>query len=287
MSNISNGVKEIQTSAVTAAVKKMCLEANCIIPDEVLKLLREGLEKEESPIGKENIQQILANDRIAREKMVPICQDTGSAVIFVELGQDVRITDGYLYDAINEGVRQGYTEGYLRKSIVADPLNRKNTKDNTPAVIHTELVPGDKLNIKLLPKGGGSENMSALRMLPPSAGLKGVKSFILEVIQKAGGNPCPPIIVGIGVGGNFDGVAVLAKRAHLRPAGSHNPNPYYANLETELLKEINDTGIGPQGLGGRITALAVHIEFAACHITALPVAVNINCHAARLKEITF
>jgi len=279
-------MREIKTDIIINALKNMCIEANCVISDEVLALLNKSLSIEESPTGKEIIQQILENDKIAKQKMAPICQDTGTAVVFVELGQEVHISGGYLYDAINEGVRQGYKDGYLRKSIVADPLNRKNTNDNTPAAIHLELVHGDKLKISIIPKGGGSENMSSLIMLPPSAGLNGVKKFIIESVQKAGANPCPPIIVGVGIGGNFDGVALLAKRAHLRPAGSPNPNPFYAKLEQELLKEINDLGIGPQGLGGRCTALAVHIEYGPSHITALPVAVNINCHAARLRSIT-
>jgi fumarate hydratase subunit alpha len=276
-------MREIKTDTIIKTLKDMCIEANCVISDEVIGLLNKSLTIEESPTGKEIIQQILENDRIAKAKTVPICQDTGTAVIFVELGQEVHITGGYLYDAINEGVRQGYKDGYLRKSIIADPLNRKNTNDNTPAAIHLELVPGDKLKISIIPKGGGSENMSSLKMLPPSAGLDGVKKFIIESVKNAGANPCPPIIVGVGIGGNFDGAALLAKRAHLRPAGSPNPNPYYAKLEQDLLKDINDLGIGPQGLGGRCTALAVHIEFGPVHITALPVAVNINCHAARLR----
>jgi fumarate hydratase subunit alpha len=278
-------MREIKSDIITNTIKQMCISANCVIPDEVISLLTKSLALEESPTGKEIIQQILENDRIAREKMVPICQDTGTAVVFVELGQDVRITGSYLYDAINEGVCQGYKQGYLRKSIVADPLNRKNTQDNTPAAIHLELTPGNKIKFYLLPKGGGSENMSALAMLPPSAGLDGVKKFVIETIKKAGSNPCPPIIVGVGIGGNFDNVALLAKRAHLRPAGKHNPDPFYARLEDDLLNEINNLGIGPQGLGGRCTALAVHIEAGPCHITALPVAVNINCHAARLREV--
>ncbi|MFH1231469.1 MAG: fumarate hydratase [Planctomycetota bacterium] len=279
-------MREIKTDIIIKSLKNMCIDANCVISDEVIALLNKSLSIEESPTGKEIIQQILENDRIAKEKMVPICQDTGTAVVFVELGQEVHITGGYLYDAINEGVRQGYKDGYLRKSIVADPLNRKNTNDNTPAAIHLEIVPGDSFKISLLPKGGGSENMSALIMLPPSAGMNGVKKFIIDSIRKAGANPCPPIIVGVGIGGNFDGVALLAKKAHLRPAGKPNPNPFYAKLEQELFKEINDLGIGPQGLGGRCTALAVHIEFGPAHITALPVAVNINCHASRLRTAT-
>ncbi|MDI6732407.1 MAG: fumarate hydratase [Planctomycetota bacterium] len=278
-------MREIKTDTIIDAIRKMCIEANCIIPDEVIALLKKSLEIEETSIGKEIIQQILENNRIAREQMVPICQDTGTAVVFVELGHEVVISGGFLYDAINEGIRRGYKDGYLRKSIVSDPLNRKNTNDNTPAAIHLEMVPGDKVKITLLPKGGGSENMGALKMLPPSAGLEGVKLFVIEAIQKAGANPCPPIIVGVGIGGNFDGVTLLSKKAHLRPAGRPHPEPFYAGLEQELLKEINNTGIGPQGLGGRCTALAVHIEYGPCHITALPVAVNINCHAARVREV--
>lgn len=278
-------MREIKAETIIVAIKKMCIDANCVIPDEVLGLLNKALKTEESPTGKEMIQQILENDKIAKERMVPICQDTGTAVVFVEIGQDVHITGGYLNDAINEGIRQGYKDGYLRKSIVADPLGRKNTGDNTPTVIHPEIIPGDEFRISILPKGGGSENMSALKMLPPSAGIDGVKKFIVETVRNAGANPCPPIIVGVGVGSNFDGVAVLAKRAHLRAAGLPNPNPIYAKLEQDLLKEINDLGIGPQGLGGRNTALAVHVEYGACHITALPVAVNINCHAARLRQV--
>lgn len=268
---------------ITEAVKRMSIEANCIISDEVMALLKNGLAREESPLGKEILEQIIENDRLAREKNVPMCQDTGVAVVFVEIGQDVRISGGYLYDAINEGVRQGYKEGYLRKSVVGDPLNRKNTGDNTPAVIHPEIVKGDGIKIYLLPKGAGSENMSALTMLTPAAGVEGIKKFVLESVVKAGAKPCPPIIVGVGIGSTFDGVAVLAKRAHLRPAGQPNPDPYYAKLEQELLTEINKTGIGPQGLGGRVTALAVHIEKGPAHIASMPVAVNINCHAARIK----
>ncbi|MFA5794480.1 MAG: fumarate hydratase [Candidatus Brocadiia bacterium] len=278
-------MREIKTNIVTDAVRKLCIDANCLIGDDVLDLLKKSIAKEESPTGKEIIQQIIDNDNLAREKMIPMCQDTGTAVIFVELGQDVRIDGGYLYDAINEGVRQGYKEGYLRKSIISDPIGRKNTGDNTPAVIHTELVKGDKLRIDILPKGGGSENMGAMIMLPPSAGVEGVKRFVVEMVKKAGANPCPPIIVGVGVGSNFDGVTVLAKRALLRPAGSANPDPVYAKLEQELFTEINNLGIGPQGLGGRVTALAVQVEYGPCHITALPVAVNINCHAARHKTV--
>ncbi|MBI4833788.1 MAG: fumarate hydratase [Planctomycetes bacterium] len=279
-------MREIKTDIITSTIKKICMDAAYFIPEEVQQALKDSIKKEESTVGKEVLAQLVKNNELARNKQMPICQDTGTAVIFIELGQDVCLKGGYLYDAINEGVRQGYTEGYLRKSITIDPLNRKNTGDNTPAVIHTELVPGEKLKITFIAKGGGSENMGKLIMLPPSAGIAGVKKFVVETIKTAGSNPCPPIVVGIGIGSTFDGVAVLAKRALLRPLGTANPDPYYAKLEQELLTDINNTGIGPSGLGGRITALAVHIERASCHITALPVAVNLNCHAARYKTIT-
>lgn len=288
-------MRNIKTDTIIAAVKKMCIEANCLIPDEVLAALKQSLRVEESPTGQEILEQLIENNRLAREKMMPICQDTGTAVVFVELGQDVHIEGGnlpqrdtprgILYEAINEGVRQGYQEGYLRKAIVADPLSRKNTGDNTPASIHLDMVSGEKIKITVLPKGGGSENMSRLVMLTPSAGVEGVKRFVVETVKKAGSNPCPPIVVGVGIGGTFDGVALLAKKSLLRSLGTQHPDPFYQQLEQELLTAINNLGIGPAGLGGRITALAVHIETAACHITALPVAVNINCHAARVKTV--
>lgn len=230
------------------------------------------------------MKQLLENAHIARENAVPMCQDTGFAVVFLELGQDVNITGGFLYDAVNEGVRKGYTEGYLRKSIVNHPLQRINTGDNTPAVIHTSIVPGDKLTITVAPKGGGSENMSAIRMLKPAEGREGVKKFVLETVKNAGPNPCPPVIVGVGMGGTFEKAALLAKQALLRPLGQPHPESDIAELESELLEEINKTGIGPQGLGGRTTALGVHILTYPCHIASLPVAVNINCHAARHKK---
>lgn len=278
-------MREIKTNDITESVRGMCIEANCLIGEEVLNALKKGLQIEESPTGKEIIQQLIENNRLACEKMMPICQDTGTAVISVELGQDVHITGGDLYAAINEGVRRGYTEGYLRKSIVADPLNRKNTGDNTPAALHLDLVPGDKLKIAILPKGGGSENMSTLSMLPPSAGIEGVKRFVVEAVKRAGSNPCPPIVVGVGIGGTFEGVALLAKKAHMRPLGSKHTDPFYDKLEAELFRLINNTGIGPQGFGGHVTALAVHINTGPCHITALPVAVNLNCHAVRYKSV--
>jgi fumarate hydratase subunit alpha len=279
-------IREIKTGDITSAIKKLCIDAAYYIPDEVQNALKSAVKAEESAVGKEVLAQLIKNNELAREKQMPICQDTGTAVIFAEIGQDVHVIGGALYDAINEGVRQGYSEGYLRKSIFSDPLNRKNTNDNTPAAIHVEIVPGDKIKLSILPKGGGSENMGALAMLPPSAGVEGVKKFVIDTIKKAGSNPCPPIVLGIGVGGNFDGVTLLAKKALLRPVGKRNDNPYYAQLEEELMTAINNTGIGPSGLGGRITTLDVHIEAGPCHITALPVAVNINCHAARSKSVT-
>ncbi|MBU2567251.1 MAG: fumarate hydratase [Elusimicrobia bacterium] len=276
-------MRDINISEITGVVKKLCLDTNFVLPEDVWKKLREAQATEESPAGKDVLKQIIENDTIAEKEKIPMCQDTGLAVVFVEVGQEVHITGGDLTDAINQGVREGYTEGYLRKSVVADPLRRKNTGDNTPAVIHTEIVSGDKLKISVIPKGGGSENMGSLAMLPPSAGVEGVKKFVVDAVKKAGSNPCPPIVVGVGIGGTFDGVALLAKRSLLRPLDSVHPDSYYAGLEKELLKEINNIGIGPQGLGGRVTALAVLIETYPCHITAIPVAVNIQCHACRRK----
>jgi len=249
------------------------------VPRETIAALESAADTEESPVGREILEQILENHRIAREEGVPACQDTGVAMVFLELGQDVHLVGGDLYEAINEGVRQGYTEGYLRKSLVNDPLfKRVNTGDNTPAMIYVDIVPGEDLKITVAPKGGGAENMSGLAMLAPAVGVDGVKQFVVDQVRKAGSNPCPPIIVGVGIGGTFDRVALLAKKALLRPAGSRNPDPMYAELEKELLAEVNKLGIGPQGFGGRTTALAVNIETAPCHIASLPVAVNINCH---------
>ncbi len=253
--------------------------------EDVLAAFEKGLKEEVSPTGKDIFRQLIENARIAREESVPMCQDTGFAVIFLDIGQDVHITGGDLYAAINEGVRKGYREGYLRKSILGHPLERKNTGDNTPAVIHCRIVPGDKLKITVAPKGGGSENMSGLKMLKPAEGIAGVKKFVVEQVSLAGANPCPPVIVGVGLGGTFEKAALLAKEALLRPVGQKSTLPEIARLEEELLTEINRLGIGPQGLGGRITALAVHIEMYAVHMASLPVAVNINCHAARHKSI--
>jgi fumarate hydratase subunit alpha len=281
-----NELREIRVSDVTAAVKRLCISANCNVPGETIAALKRAVEEEESPVGREVLKQILENHRIAREEGVPACQDTGVALVFLEVGQDVHFVGGDLYEAINDGVRQGYIEGYLRKSLVNDPLfKRVNTGDNTPAMIYTDIVPGTGLRITVAPKGGGAENMSGIAMLPPAAGVEGVKKFVVERVQKAGSNPCPPVVVGVGIGGTFDRVALLAKKALLRPVGSHNADPLYAELERELLTEVNRLGIGPQGFGGRTTALAVNVEYAPCHIASMPVAVNLNCHVGPHESI--
>jgi fumarate hydratase subunit alpha len=278
-------MKEIRTDTITDAVEAMCLKAAYDLPEDVEECIKANMQNEESEFGKYIFGQILENVEYSRSERVAICQDTGAAVFFIELGQDVHIAGGSLTDAINEGVRRGYKNGHLRKSMVAEPVfERKNTGDNTPAIIHTDVVPGDKLKMILMPKGGGSENMGKLVMLRPSDGLKGVKEFIVKAVREAGGNPCPPIIVGVGIGGTMEKTALLAKKALARKIGEPKPDPKYAQLESELLDEVNNLGLGPQGLGGRITALAVHIEFFPAHITGLPVAVNINCHAARHAE---
>ncbi len=278
-------MRTIKSEQITESVKKLCTDANYYLGADVIAALKDASGKEESPLGKEIINQILENAEIAKNDKMPLCQDTGLSAIFVELGQDVHVEGADFEAAVQEGIRQGYTEGYLRKSMVEDPLRRKNTGDNTPAVISTRIVKGDKIKITILPKGGGSENMSAVRMLKPSDGEDGVKGFVVETVKKAGGNPCPPIIVGVGIGGSFDKCAYLAKKALLRELGSVHSDPYYAAMEKELLEKVNNTGIGPQGLGGRITALAVHIETHPCHIASLPVAVNTQCHSARHKEV--
>lgn len=278
-------VREIETSAVTDAVAKACMSANYELPEDVAKALEDRLEDEESPAGRDVLNQLIENAKIAREESVPICQDTGFTVVFVKVGQDVHITGGSLTEAINEGVRHGYSEGYLRKSIVGHPLERVNTGDNTPAIIHTELVPGSELRILIAPKGGGSENMSGVRMLKPSDGVEGVKKFVVETVKAAGSNPCPPIIVGVGIGGTMEMAAIMSKKAVIREIGKESDKPYDAALEEELLTLVNNTGVGPAGLGGRVTALAVNVETYPAHIASLPVAVNIQCHAARHKEI--
>ncbi|OIJ14100.1 fumarate hydratase [Anaerobacillus arseniciselenatis] len=285
MSETITKIREISTEKITEAVRGLCMKAACDLPEDVEKLIEEGLEKEESQFGKYSLEKILKNVKLSREEDVPMCQDTGMTVILVEVGQDLHVTGGSLVDAINEGVRQGYEDGYLRKSVVADPvLDRKNTGDNTPAVIHTEVVPGDQLRIQVLPKGAGSENMGAVKMCKPSEGLDGVVDFIVNSITQAGGNPCPPVIVGVGIGGTMDKCTLLAKKALARHAGEPHPNPEYAELEKKLLEKINKLGIGPQGFGGKVTALAVHIETYPTHIAMMPVCVTLNCHAARHKE---
>ncbi|SFB20329.1 fumarate hydratase [Clostridium frigidicarnis] len=278
-------MKDIHISDITKAVRSLCIDANYFLSQDIKDRLIEAKNEESWQISKDIIDKILVNVDIAKNERMPMCQDTGMACIFVEMGQEVHIVGGTLEDSINEGVRQGYTDGYLRKSVVKDPLDRVNTKDNTPAVIFYDIVPGDKLKITVAPKGFGSENMSALKMLKPADGVEGVKKFVLETVKNAGPNPCPPIIVGIGIGGTFDKSANMAKRALLRPTDKRNENKYYEDLEKELLEEINKLGIGPQGFGGKTTALAVNIEYYPTHIAGLPVAVNINCHATRHAEV--
>jgi fumarate hydratase subunit alpha len=279
-------VKEIQFSTIKDAVAKLCIDANCLLGDDVVQALKDGLKVEESPTGKDILSQLLDNEQIARKEMVPICQDTGWAVIWVEMGSGARVQGGELYDAIQQGVAKGYLDGYLRKSIVEDPLRRKNTGTNTPAIIYTDIVPGDQLKIVIQPKGGGSENMSEVKMLSAADGADGIAKFVLDRVWRSQANPCPPVIVGVGIGGTFEKCAMLAKHSLLRKIGSTHPDPLYAKMESELLERINRLGIGPQGLGGRVTALAVFIEAFPCHIATMPCAVNINCHAARHRSIT-
>jgi fumarate hydratase subunit alpha len=286
MIRLGNATRELDVSEIAKAVRHMCISANCNVPAGSIAALERALETEESSVGKEVLARILENHRIAREECLAACQDTGVALVFVELGQDVKLVGGELYDAINSGVREGYADGYLRKSVVTDPVfERVNTGDNTPAFIYVDIVPGRDVKITVAAKGGGAENMSGLRMLTPAAGVEGVKQFVIEQVAKAGPNPCPPIVVGVGIGGTFDRVALLAKKALLRPVGSHNSHPMYAKLEAELLEKINKLGIGPQGFGGRTTALGVNIEFAPCHIASLPVAVNLNCHVGPHESV--
>lgn len=277
-------MREINVNEIIDGVKKICSDANYYLSKDIRDTLIKSEKEETFPIAKEMLNKIIKNSEIARNEQMPMCQDTGMAVIFVELGQDVHITGGNLYDAINEGVRKGYEEGYLRKSVVKDPIDRVNTGDNTPAVIHLDLVSGDKIKITIAPKGFGSENMSKIKMLKPSDGVQGVKDFILETVKAAGPNPCPPIIVGIGIGGTFEKAAELSKRALLRNIDSRNKNDFYGDLEEEMLLKINELGIGPQGFGGKTTALGVNIETFPTHIAGLPVAVNISCHATRHAE---
>lgn len=278
-------MREINAALITDTVRRMCIEANCHLPADVKSCIESCCADEPWPQAREILERIVENYHIADHENRPICQDTGLACVFVSVGQDVHI-DGNLSEAIHEGVRQGYGEGYLRKSVVRDPIDRVNTGDNTPAMIYYDIIPGDKIEIIVAPKGAGSENMSQIKMLKPSDGVQGVKDFILKVVEEAGPNPCPPIVVGVGVGGTFDKAAFLAKKALTRSFEQRNPNPFWADLELEMLEKINELGIGPQGFGGKTTALCVNIEQYPAHIASLPVAVNINCHVSRhVKEV--
>ena len=279
------GMREIDVIEIVEAVKKICIDSNHYLSNDIRNRLNKSKEEETFPIAKEMLEKIILNSNIAEKENMPMCQDTGMAVIFIELGQEVHIIGGNLYDAINEGVRKGYEARYLRKSVVKDPINRVNTGDNTPAVIHLDIVPGNKVKIVIAPKGFGSENMSRIKMLKPSDGVQGVKDFIIETVKLAGPNPCPPIIVGVGIGGTFEKAAEISKRALLRNIEQRNENEFYRELEEEMLKKINELGIGPQGFGGKTTALGVKIEVFPTHIAGLPVAVNISCHATRHAEV--
>ena len=276
-------MREIEVSRISDVVEKLCIEANTYLPDDVKCAITQCRSQEDSDIAKGVLDKIIENYNIAAAENVPICQDTGMACVFLEIGQNVHLTGGDLRQAVDEGVRRGYSKGYLRKSVVADPVRRGNTGDNTPAMLYTEIVPGDKVTITVGPKGFGSENMSAVRMFKPSAGIQGIRDFILETVENAGANPCPPIVVGVGIGGTFDKAALLAKKALMRPLDTRNPDPYYAELEAEMLEKINQLGIGPQGFGGKTTALAVNVETLPTHIAGMPCAININCHATRHK----
>ena len=276
-------MREIQVSDITAVIRRLCMEANTLLPEDVKSAIKACRACEDGPIACGILDKIIENYQIAEGENVPICQDTGMACVFLEIGQDVHLVGGDLTEAVNEGVRQGYADGYLRKSVVADPIRRGNTGDNTPAVLYTEIVPGDRVKITVGPKGFGSENMSAIRMFKPSAGLQGIKDFILETVENAGPNPCPPIVVGVGIGGTFDKAALLAKKAIMRPLDTHHPDPFYAALETEMLDKINALGIGPQGFGGKTTAIGLNIETMPTHIAGMPCAININCHVTRHK----
>ncbi len=276
-------MREVHVDDIISALEGLFIDANINLSDNVFDALEKAIEEEASPVGKEVLRELIKNANIAKEEKIPICQDTGLAVTFIEVGQDVHIYGGGLIDAVNEGVRRAYKKGYLRKSC-CDPFSRKNTGDNTPAIIHTKIVPGERVKIVVLPKGGGSENYGEVRMLVPSQGKEGMKSFVLEMVTKGGPNPCPPIIVGVGIGGNFETSALLSKEALMVPLGKRNEDPSIAALELELLEEINRSGIGPQGYGGTLTALDAHVKMMPCHIASFPVAVNIQCHAHRIKE---
>ncbi len=278
-------MKEIHVATIITVVRKLCMDANFYIGEDVIHLVKAFAEKEESPIAKEILTLMLENYRLAAAEQMPVCQDTGVAIVFLELGQDVHIIGGDLYTAINEGVRQGYQMGYLRNSMVSDPvIARINTNDNTPAIIYTDIVPGEVLKITVVPKGGGAENMSEVKMMKAADSIEGVKDFVVDCVRRSGGNPCPPVIVGVGLGGSFEQCALLAKKALLRPLTERNPDPTWDVVEREILMRINRLGIGPQGLGGRTTALAVHILHKPCHIASMPVAVNMQCHVHRHKS---
>ena len=277
-------MREIHISEIISTVRDLCIESNYYLSNDVKEALCKAKENETWPLAENVLDQIILNSDIAKKEDMPICQDTGMACVFVEVGQEVHIVGGLLQDAINEGVRRGYDEGFLRKSVVKDPINRVNTKDNTPAIVYYDIVPGDKIKVTVAPKGFGSENMSRIKMLKPSDGLQGVKDFIIETVKLAEPNPCPPIVIGVGIGGTFDKAAYLAKKALIRPLDKRNDEKFYSDLEEELLETINKLGIGPQGFGGKTTALGLNIETYPTHIAGLPVAVNINCHATRHKE---
>ena len=278
-------MREIEFNKIVEAVSNLCIEANYYISADIRNALEKCKEEEDYDLAKEILNDIIKNSEIASKEKMPMCQDTGMACVFLEVGQEVHVIGGALTDAINEGVRKGYEQGYLRKSVVKDPIDRVNTKDNTPAIIYYDIVPGDKIKITLAPKGFGSENMSAIKMLKPSDGIEGVKEFILETVKNAGPNPCPPMVVGVGIGGTFDKAAYLAKKALTRSLDKENPNEFYRELEKEMIEKINKLGIGPQGFGGKTTALGINIEVFPTHIAGLPVAVNINCHATRHAEV--
>jgi len=279
-------MREIDVTMITQAVKDLCIETNIVADADVLAAFKKALEREKTPVAREVLKTLLENARVAREERLPICQDTGMAIVFLDVGQEVHLVGGDLEQAVNEGVRQGYRDGYLRKSVVKHPVARGNTGDNTPAIIHTRIVPGDKVRVTVAPKGFGSENMSFVKMLTPADGLDGIKRFVVECVKKAGGNPCPPIVVGVGIGGTFEKAALMAKEALTRRLGEKSGQEDLAKLERELLDEINRTGIGPQGLGGATTALAVHVNAFPTHIAGMPVAVNICCHASRHGSTT-
>lgn len=279
-------MREISSQKITEVVRKLCIEANYNLPEDIEKSLKEFYDNENWDIAKDMLDKIIKNVAIAKNEQVPICQDTGMACVFLEIGQDVHVTGQLIEEAVNEGVRQGYIEGYLRKSVVSDPIDRVNTGDNTPAVIYYDIVQGDQIKVTVVPKGFGSENMSKIKMLKPAEGIEGVKEFIIKTVEEAGPNPCPPMIVGVGIGGTFDKAAFLAKKALMRPIDGRNMDEKYAQLERELLEKINKLGIGPQGFGGNTTALGLNIETYPTHIAGLPVAVNISCHVTRHKSET-